>query len=193
MRPCTCTKKKRREHSDTECQLFDDHFQICYSIQTNVWELLAFQVRDFPQTYSTCNTGRWILCFLLLLLVPGTIAIPIHVTRSQTTIVKPGSVCSSWDELGIQKNVQYIQKSHFIYVLLGLILGVCGLPNTHWGKQLHVCQVTFDLDSSCQEYCNLIGWFSTYNNRTSLLRIQPVLKQQTGYVTKQPHANPQTS
>ena len=43
------------------------------------------------------------------------------------------SVCSSPDELGIQKNVQYTQRAVF-NVLYGFILGICGVLNTLWGK-----------------------------------------------------------
>ena len=42
-----------------ECQLFDDHFQMGYSIYTNITEqnyILAFQVCDFP---NTSNAEQW--------------------------------------------------------------------------------------------------------------------------------------
>ena len=60
------------------------------------------------------------------------------------------SVCSSQDELGFRKNVQYTQKRH-LYVVYGLILGVCGLLNTLWSKQCPTTTVESKMNPSTEE------------------------------------------
>ena len=79
------------------------------------------------------------------------------------------SVGSSWEELGVQKNVQYTQSSHFIcttrcciyyYMYIGWLLGVCRLLNTFRGKQwlAYVCFLLYVIFSQKWNHAGSNSW-----------------------------------